>query len=115
MRKYVILIGLVGTVTFLSNCHGTKKATASVPKTTYETDIQPLVMANCSPCHIPPKGNKEPFNTYEAVTKHIDSMIARIELHPDQKGFMPFKKKQRLSDSTIAVFKKFRDDGMPAK
>jgi hypothetical protein len=39
-------------------------------------------------------------------------MIARIELNPGQKGFMPCKR-SKLSDSTINVFKQWRDSGMP--
>ena len=30
-------------------------------------------------------------------------------------GFMPFKKKEKLSDSTVNVFKKWRDQGLAEK
>ena len=39
-------------------------------------------------------------------------MIRRIELNPTDKGFMPFRKTEKLSDSTIAVFKQWKADGM---
>src|SRR5205085_7471359 len=110
MKKYLALVAVVVTVIIFSNCHSAKNAQAEimVPKLTYEHDLQPVIAANCSPCHIPAKGgNKKPFDTYENARANIDSMIARIELHPGQRGFMPFKR-ARLSDSTINLFKQWR-------
>jgi hypothetical protein len=72
-------------------------------------------MNNCTPCHIPSKGgNKKPYDVYANVKTDIDEMIRRIELNPTDKGFMPFKK-AKLHDSTIAVFKKWRADGLLEK
>jgi hypothetical protein len=112
MKKYYVPLLLVLTSVIFSYCHGSKKATASAPKLTYQNNIQTLIAANCSPCHIPAKGgNKKPFDTYAAAQENIDAMIARIELNPTDKGFMPFKK-PKLSDSTIAVFKQWKTDGL---
>jgi hypothetical protein len=115
MKKFIFIGLAVTTVTIFYDCHTAKKAqteTATMkPKVTYETDVQNLVSANCTPCHFPSKGgNKKPFDSYEAVHANIDSMIARIELTPGQKGFMPFKK-PKLSDSVINVFKEWRNQG----
>src|SRR5206468_10273544 len=113
MRKYFTLALVITTVTIFSNCHSAKKAQAEnmKPKVTYETDMQNLVSANCSPCHFPAKGgNKKPFDSYDAVKANIDSMIARIQLNPGQKGFMPFKR-AKLSDSIINVFKEWHNQG----
>lgn len=115
MKKYFTLAALVIAVFLISNCHSAKKASTETmaSKVTYETHIQSLVSNNCSPCHIPAKGgNKKAFDSYEAVRANIDSMIARIELHPGDKGFMPFKR-DKLSDSTINEFKQWRDQGTP--
>ena len=110
MKKIFILLSISTTVLFLSNC-GTAKKTTAVPKLTYESNLKPLIMANCSPCHIPAKGgNKKPYDNYNNVKTDIDEMIRRIELHPGDKGFMPFKR-DRLSDSLINVFKQWRIDG----
>lgn len=114
MKKYFTLAALVAIITIFSNCHTAKKAQAEtiVPKLTYEHDLQTVIAQNCSPCHIPSKGgNKKPFDSYEAAKANIDSMIARIELSPGQKGFMPFKKQQKLSDSTVNIFKQWREGG----
>src|SRR5437773_2449666 len=95
MRKYFTLASIITIVTIFSNCHTAKKAQTEsmVPKVTYESNMQSLVSQNCSPCHFPAKGgNKKPFDNYESVKANIDSMIARIQLDPGQKGFMPFKR-----------------------
>jgi hypothetical protein len=110
MKKILILGLLSSAVLVLSNC-GTAKKTMAVPKMTYESNLQPVIVANCSPCHIPAKGgNKKPYDNYANVKTDIDEMIKRIESHPGDRGFMPFKR-NRLSDSTINVFKQWRADG----
>ena len=112
MKKLFSLAILALAVICFSNCHSSKKLTAH-SKVTYQANIQVLVAGNCSPCHFPDKnGMKKPLNSYTAVKENIDDMIHRIELNPDEKGFMPFKH-PKLSDSTIAVFKQWRDKGMP--
>lgn len=117
MKKYFFLAASVTIVIVFSNCHSARKSTTEnvVPKMTYETNIQSLIANNCTPCHFPARGgNKKPLDTYDGVKANIDDMIHRIELNPTDKGFMPFKH-AKLSDSTIAVFKQWRDDGMIAK
>jgi hypothetical protein len=72
-------------------------------------------MSKCAPCHIPPGGNKTPFNTYASVKANIDEIIKRIELNPTDRGFMPFKKTEKLDSATINVFKQWKADGMIEK
>jgi mono/diheme cytochrome c family protein len=112
MKKSLLVFVMIITVVVFSNCHSSKKAMAET-KVTYENSMQTLVMDNCAPCHIPAKGgNKKAFDSYTAVKDNIDNIIHRIELHPGERGFMPFKR-DRLSDSTIAVFKQWKEVGMP--
>lgn len=116
MKKTVLLLLLAAGVLF-QYCSSTKKAqgtTAAAKKVTYADDVQPLIAANCSPCHIPPKGNKEALNTYETAKANIDESIVRIKRGTDEKGFMPFKH-PKLSDSTINVFVKWKEDGLAEK
>jgi len=111
MRTIFLASVLVSLTLVLSYCSASKKA-AKAPKTAYATGVQPLILANCSPCHIPAKnGNKKALDTYDAAKANIDTIIARIELTPGQKGFMP-SRKPKLSDSIIAVFKKWKADGL---
>lgn len=117
MKKFFVLITIVAAVFVFTNCNPSKKVTATVvPKSTYETNLQTVIMANCVPCHIPAKGgNKKPYDNFANVKTDIDEIIRRIELNPTDKGFMPFRKVAKLSDSTIAVFKQWRDDGLLEK
>ena len=116
MKRYYVLTAITMVSILLSYCHGPKKAISSVPKSTYQDNLLPVIVANCSPCHIPSKGgNKTPYDNYANVTTHIDEMINRIQLNPTDKGFMPFKKTARISDSAIAVFKQWKADGLVEK
>ena len=113
MKKLSFLIVIAFTSVLLTYCSSSKKAARmKVPKLTYTTDLSVVIMNNCVPCHVPAKGgNKKPYDNFANVKTDIDEMLRRIQLNPTDRGFMPFKK-TRLSDSTIAVFKKWKDDGM---
>lgn len=114
MKKFLVVTTVAGALLVFSNCNpGKKAASKPVPKATYATDLSVVIMNNCVPCHIPAKGGrKKAYDNYASVKTDIDEMIRRIELNPTDKGFMPFKKTEKLNDSTIAVFKKWRDDGL---
>lgn len=113
MKQNLLATALIATVFIFSYCSSTKKtASKPAPKEVYAGHIETLIMANCAPCHIPAKGgNKKALDTYDKAKAQIDTIIRRIELHPGEKGFMP-SKKPRLNDSTIAVFKKWKEDGL---
>jgi len=120
--KKIFILGVVigGSVILFSNCHSGKKSMKETSTTTttatavsYSSGLKSIVAANCSPCHIPEKGgNKKALDNYDALKTNINDVIRRIELNPTDMGFMPFKH-SKLSDSTIAVFKQWRDAGMP--
>jgi hypothetical protein len=115
MKKFFILTSLIATAIVFYNCHGSKKATAATtPKLTYDTNLKTVIETNCAPCHIAGKGNKKPYDNYANVKTDIDEMIRRIELKPEDRGFMPFKH-PKLPDATIAVFKQWRTDGLLEK
>ena len=113
MKKLVILLLLIPTVTVLQFCTATKKAVAE-PSMTYVANIAPIMITSCSPCHFPPKGKKIPLDNYESVKSNIDEIIESIEKDPSQKGFMPFKH-AKLSDSTIALFNSWKKTGLTEK
>lgn len=117
MKKYFILGSLASAILIFANCSNTKKVAATpAPKLNFETNVQTLIAANCVPCHIPAKGgNKRPYDNFANVKADIDEIIRRIELNPGERGFMPFKKAAKLSDSTIAVFKQWKADGLLEK
>ncbi len=116
MRKIIAFTAIIATVLIFVNCSSAKKTAATaVPKLTYETNVQTAITSYCSPCHISGKGNKKPYDNFANVKADIDEIIRRIELNPTDRGFMPFRKSTKLSDSTINVFKQWKTDGLIEK
>jgi len=114
MKRYSVLVLILAlTVLMFSYCKTSKKAQAAEPpKVAYKDGLHTVIMANCSPCHIPEKGgNKKAYDNYTNTKADIDEILRRIQLNPGEKGFMPFRK-DKLNDSTIAVFKQWKDQGM---
>lgn len=111
MKKFSVLL-LIFFAFVLQFCSSTKNvATTNEFRTNYATHIQPIIVANCSPCHFPPKGNKKAYNNYNAVKIDIDSILVRVSKNPGDKGFMPFKH-PKLPDSTINVLVQWKKDGL---
>lgn len=114
MKKYLILSGIAIAALVFANCNSAKKATATAPpKSKYATNVSTIMMNYCSPCHIPAKGgNKKSYDNYANVKTDIDEILRRVEMSPTERGFMPFKKPAKLSDSTIAALKQWKADGL---
>ena len=110
MKKLCVLL-LLASPFVLQFCSSSKNAAKKEVKMTYAANVQPLMVANCSPCHFPPKGNKKAFDNYTAVKINIDSLINRVNRNPGEKGFMPFKH-PKLADSTINVLVQWKKDGL---
>lgn len=110
MKKLGILL-LLAAPFVLQYCTSSKKV-AKIPSVIYAANVQPLIVANCTPCHIPAKGGKsKAFDNYLAVKSNIDSILIRVNRNPGQKGFMPFKH-SKLADSTINVLVQWKKDGL---
>ena len=112
--KRICLVLLTAMVFVLSFCTSSRKAAKQPAKITYMANIQPIISTSCAPCHIPPQGNKKPYNTYEAAKGDIDEIIARISRNPGERGFMPMRH-PKLSADTIATFVKWKEDGLLEK
>jgi hypothetical protein len=108
--KKVVFFSLIAVGAIFQFCSSSKKAQSSVAKVSYASNVQPIIQANCSPCHIPPQGRAKPLNTYEAAKANGDSILARINRRPEEKGFMPMRH-PKLPDSTIAVFQRWKEAG----
>ena len=115
MKKFTLLF-LLSAVLALPFCTTSKKAAGKkmTPTYAYDTDIAPILMTHCTPCHFPPQGQKLPLNSFTAVHDNIDFILYRVQLPHDDPKFMPFKmKKEPLSDSLIMVLKVWKEHGMP--
>ena len=114
MKKIVTALALL-FIFILAAC--SKKSspgkTEKIKITTYTADVFPLIQMKCTPCHLPSKGgNKRSYETYASAKLFGADMAARIQRNPGERGFMPFKN-AKLSDTEIAVFKKWLSDGLP--
>jgi uncharacterized membrane protein len=124
MKKYFLLTGLVATSMLFTYCSSTKKTAAAetpapvveVAKANYAANVDAVIQGSCSPCHIPAKGGRvTALDTYTAVKGNIDAIIQRVELNPGDRGFMPFKKTEKLSAESISLLKKWKADGLMEK
>jgi uncharacterized membrane protein len=118
MKNCSYLLVIIAAIISFTRCNTSKKAsTVQAPaKITYEADMVAVIQQHCSPCHIPSNGGrKKAFDNFTNLKNDIDEIIKRIELNPTDKGFMPFKKTAKMSDSTIAVFKQWKAGGMMEK
>ncbi len=117
--KKLIILSVLSVIVIAISC--SKKMTPSkaneaaiTPKATvtYTNNIKTLIQTKCTPCHIPANGGfKTAFDNYDAAKKYIDDMIRRTRLNPAEKDYMPFKF-PRLSEAEVAVFKKWKEEGM---
>lgn len=113
MSKSSILaaMGVVFIILSCSQKNLPQKAEAkTVPVTSYAGTVKELIMAKCSPCHVA-GGNKTPLDNHESARKLADDIIRRVELNPGERGYMPMKK-EKLSAEEIAVFKKWKEEGL---
>ena len=111
MRKFSISLLLLTAVIFFQFCSSSKKAAAPVV-VNYQTNIQPIIQATCTPCHIAGKGNKKPLDNYLAAKDNVEDIIKRIEKNPTDHGFMPMRN-AKLSDSAITAFVEWKKAGLP--
>jgi hypothetical protein len=113
MRRSIIISSLSAALIFAycSTSKHSQNSTANAGTVTYTTNVQPIIASNCSPCHIPPKGQKKAYDNYAAVKTDIDEILTRIQKNPDEKGFMPARH-PKLPDSTIQVLAQWKKDGL---
>lgn len=97
----------------MQNCKPQQNIAATENLVSYEIDIKPLMVRSCTPCHFPENGKKKMLDTHDKVVSDIAEIIKRIELQPEEKGYMPFKsKRQAFSAEEVALLKTWVDQGM---
>jgi uncharacterized membrane protein len=117
MRKISVLIILAMASFVLTYCSASKKAAKAAaneaPKSTYAANLSTVIAGYCTPCHIPSKGgNKKAYDNFANVKTDIDEIIRRINLNPTDRGFMPFRKTEKLPADVITAFTQWKTDGM---
>ena len=111
MKKIAFVSLAVLLVTAFQFCHSTKQAQGAAAKVSFASNVQPIIQGSCSPCHIAGQGRAKALNSYDAAKTNVDEIIARVKRNPEDKGFMPMRH-PKLSDSTIAVFERWKETGL---
>jgi hypothetical protein len=115
MKKFLVLL-LLPALSLLQYCSSSKKGAtvppATVKKISFDDNVKPLVGQYCAPCHTNP--TRTHFDGYADASAHAGEIIDRITRNPGDKGFMPLKH-DKLPDSAIAVFVKWKADGLVEK
>jgi len=117
MKRNSILCLWTFSLLGLISCKSIEKTSSDSEKqmtqtVSYQTDIKPIMMRSCSPCHFPEKGRKKHLDTYEAVSGSITQIIKMVSLDPSDEYFMPFEsKKQPLSEQEIELFETWKAEG----
>ena len=120
MKQIAVIIGLCSLTILFTYCGGSKKTQASVSqqipvaKVNYEDSLKPVIVATCSPCHTPGRGQLPSYLTAATTQKDINDILQRIQLQPNERGFMPMKG-HRLSDTAINLFKHWKEEGFVVK
>ena len=113
--KKIILPVIISSIVVFAACAPKSTPTTTVAKITYDANVQQLIQAKCTPCHLPSKGgNKTNFENFANAQKYAVYMLGRVELVPGVRGFMPMKG-ERLSDAEINIFKDWIKDGLLEK
>ena len=83
---------------------------------TFNRDIAPIVFESCTPCHRP--GESGPFSllSYSDVRKHARQIVTvtKTRYMPPwlpEHGFGEFAGERRLTDSQIALFERWVEEG----
>lgn len=117
MKKIYVLLFIflaIGLQFCATKKNMVSKSKTTVNKVTYLANVQPIMTSYCSPCHMPPQGKKKPYDTFTAVKEDVNDIINRVQRNPGERGFMP-QKHPKLSDSTVNILKKWKDDGLVEK
>lgn len=99
-------------------CSSTKKTSVDTKRkestVSYTTDLKPLILRSCSPCHFPDKGRVKFLDTYSSIRNNIGEIMLRVQLPAHDEKYMPYQsKKQGLSADEIGLIKTWVAQRMP--
>jgi mono/diheme cytochrome c family protein len=107
--NFLIVIALAYTVTL--SC---KKDEAVVaPKLlTYNADIKSIMVANCTPCHMPGGIRANKWDDYTTTKNNVSFILDRIQRDVTAAGFMPRGGTKPVSTAEIAKIQQWVKDGL---
>jgi hypothetical protein len=81
-------------------------------KTSFDTQIKPILVAKCAPCHLKDGGSPRLYDNYDVVKADVDKIISRIEKDVKDPLFMPLGATAKLPQAEIDLIKKWKADGL---
>jgi hypothetical protein len=110
MKKTLFFVSFAVMVILFQFCSSSKKAQRNAPKLSYASSVHTIITGKCAPCHVGANPRQTKLDNYDSAKAHIDTIIRRVHLNPNEKGFMP-RMRTKLPDSTIQVFVKWKEGG----
>ena len=86
---------------------------AVASKITYNSDVKPMLVVSCAPCHVS-GGSYEKWDVYANAKSKINAIISRVSQAQGSGGFMPYGG-TKLSADKIALLNKWVTDGLLEK
>lgn len=107
-----LFISLVLIAAIISCAHHMSSSIAKAPlkvdaHAMFISDINAIIQAKCTPCHIPEKGGfKASFAGFDSAAKYVNESVTRVQLKQEDPHFMPFRSKRpALTEEEIRMFK----------
>ncbi|MBC7914953.1 MAG: hypothetical protein H7Y07_12615 [Pyrinomonadaceae bacterium] len=97
-----------GSKTF-ANIYSFQVNSVNTLSVTYNGNIKSIIQNSCGSCHI--SGPQTGFGTFISAKNNIDVILSRIKLPQGSSGMMP-SGGSRLSQATIDLVQKWKDDGL---
>src|SRR5262245_33304801 len=107
------------TCFFILALWGCRASSPSVnPNPTFTSDIAPITLKNCAPCHRPGEAGPFPLLTYEDVLKKAKTiqMVTKSRYMPPwpaDPSYSHFLNERVLTDAEIALISTWVDNGSP--
>jgi len=109
MKSKLFTLLICSAFLFLNAC---KDEDDPIPeKVTYNQDVKPILVASCTPCHMPGGANPNKWDDYTQVKGKISVILDRVQRTPGSTGFMP-KVGNQLTAAQIATLKQWVTDGL---
>lgn len=88
------------------------KTPVPVVKINYISNVKPLLVASCTPCHLAGGANPNKWDDYAQAKAKITTILDRVQRAPGSSGYMP-KVGTQLTAAQIATLKQWVTDGLP--
>jgi len=109
---YVHTVTIAGTeIDPIAGNNNSSKTPVPVVKINFASNVKPLLVASCTPCHLAGGANPNKWDDYTQTKAKIAAILDRVQRAPGSSGFMP-KAGTQLSAAQVATLKQWVTDGL---